>query len=122
MSWKLYTAEGEPLAHADCPMAVAVKEGRPVRGVTAQAERPDGTRVQFMPLPTPLHGDNGEVLGAVNMLIDVSDARRIADLKAQALRCRRLAESLNDRRAIAALTLMATEYDTRAQDMEQARD
>ena len=37
VSWKLYTTEGEPLAHESCPMAVAIRERRPVRGAEAIA-------------------------------------------------------------------------------------
>src|SRR6478609_4338739 len=43
-SWRLFTPNGTPLPHADCPMAVALREGRPVRGTEAIAERPDGIR------------------------------------------------------------------------------
>ena len=54
-------------------MAVALKTGRPVRGVEAVAERPDGMLVPFMPYPTPLHDASGKVIGAVNMLVDLTD-------------------------------------------------
>jgi PAS domain-containing protein len=70
VTWKLYTDDGEVLPHDCCPMAVAIRTGHPVRGVTAVAERPDGTRVNFLPFPTPVTGRDGEVIGAVNMLID----------------------------------------------------
>jgi PAS domain S-box-containing protein len=72
-SWKLYWPDGTPLAHADCPMAMALKEKRPIRGMEAIAERPDGTRVPFVPYPTPLYDQHGQMVGAVNMLVDVSD-------------------------------------------------
>src|SRR5579871_5570975 len=52
-SWRLFNSDGTPLAHADCPMAMAIKEQRPIRGVEAIAERPDGSRVPFLPFPTP---------------------------------------------------------------------
>src|SRR5690348_7683365 len=77
-SWKLFRPDGTPLAHADCPMAMALKERRPIRGVEAIAERPDGTRIPFIPYPTPLYDDNGRMVGAVNMLADISD-RKHAD-------------------------------------------
>ena len=121
VSWKLYTDDGETLPHSECPMATALPEKRPVRGVTALAERPDGTRVRFKPLPTPLLGEEGEVLGAVKMLLDVSDERQIAVFKAQAIRCRRLADDFNDRRTVATLHLMAAEYDAKAADLELQR-
>ena len=73
ITWRLYRPDGTPLPHDECPMAVALKTGRPVRGVEAVAERPDGTRVPFMPYPTPLHDAAGNLVGAVNMLVDLSE-------------------------------------------------
>jgi two-component sensor histidine kinase len=57
-------------------MAVALKENRPVRGEEAVAERPDGTRVPFMPYPTPLRDASGALVGAVNMLVDITERKR----------------------------------------------
>ena len=75
-SWKLYWSDGTPLPHDECPMALALKEKRPIRGMQAIAERPDGTRVPFAPYPTPLFDEAGVLVGAVNMLVDISDHRR----------------------------------------------
>jgi PAS domain S-box-containing protein len=72
VTWKLYWPDGRPLPHDQCPMAMALKEGRPVRGYEAIAERPDGTRVPFIPYPTPLRDAKGNIVGAINMLVDVS--------------------------------------------------
>jgi PAS domain S-box-containing protein len=76
VSWKLYWPDGTPLPHDQCPMAVALKEGRPVRGTEAVAERPDGTRVPFIPFPTPLYDASGKVVGAINMLVDISERKQ----------------------------------------------
>ena len=73
VTWRLYRPDGSLLPHDECPMAVALKTGRPVRGMEAVAERPDGTLVPFMPYPTPLHDASGNVIGAVNMLVDLTD-------------------------------------------------
>ncbi len=73
VTWRLYRPDGTPLPHDQCPMAVALKTGRPVRGMEAIAERPDGTLVPFMPYPTPLHDASGNVIGAVNMLVDLTE-------------------------------------------------
>jgi PAS domain S-box-containing protein len=75
VTWKLFSPDGMPLAHEDCPMAIALKENRPVRGVEAIAERPDGSRVQFAPYPTPLFDVSGTLIGGVNMLVDVTDRK-----------------------------------------------
>jgi PAS domain S-box-containing protein len=75
-SWKLFNPDGTSLAHADCPMAVALKENRAIRGAEAIAERPDGRRVPFAPYPTPLHDETGRLVGGVNMLIDLTERKR----------------------------------------------
>jgi len=72
VTWRLFRPDGNPLPHDQCPMAVALRENRPVRGMEAVAERPDGTRVPFIPYPTPLHDASGALIGAVNMLVDIS--------------------------------------------------
>jgi PAS domain S-box-containing protein len=83
-SWKLYWPDGTPMAHEQCPMAIALREQRIVRGMEAVAERPDGSMVHFIPYPTPLYDASGALMGAVNMLIDISDRKR-ADVHAQHL-------------------------------------
>jgi two-component sensor histidine kinase len=76
VTWKLYRPDGTFLPHDECPMAIALKEQRPVRGAEAIAERPDGTRVPFIPFPTPIRDANGRLVGAVNMLVDISERRQ----------------------------------------------
>jgi two-component system CheB/CheR fusion protein len=78
-SWKLFWPDGRPLPHGECPMAMAVKERRPVRGVEAVAERPDGSRVPFIPYPTLLYDASGRFVGAVNMLVDITERKRAED-------------------------------------------
>lgn len=85
-SWKLFWPDGTPLRHDECPMAVALKEDRAVRGMEAAAERPDGTRVTFIPHPTPLHDDSGRLVGAVNMLVDITDRKRAEEQQALLVR------------------------------------
>lgn len=72
-SWRLYWPDGRSLPHDECPMAVALRERRAVRGIEAMAERPDGTRVRFLPYPTPLHDATGRLTGAMNLLVDLTD-------------------------------------------------
>jgi PAS domain S-box-containing protein len=76
VTWKLFMPDGTPLPHDECPMAVALREGRAVRGAEAVAERPDGTRVPFIPFPTPLRDSFGRITGAINMLVDISERRQ----------------------------------------------
>jgi PAS domain S-box-containing protein len=75
-SWKLFWPDGREMPHDQCPMAMALKEGRAVHGMEAIAERPDGVRVPFVPYPTPIRDSSGRIIGAVNMLMDVSERKR----------------------------------------------
>ena len=52
-----------------------LKENRAVRGGQAIAERPDGSRVPFQAYPTPLRDDDGALIGAVNVLVDITERR-----------------------------------------------
>jgi PAS domain S-box-containing protein len=74
-SWRLYWPDGRPMRHDECPMAISLKEGRAVRGMEAVAERPDGSRVPFIPYPTPLKDASGKVIGAINLLMDISEQK-----------------------------------------------
>jgi PAS domain S-box-containing protein len=61
-------------------MAVALREKRPIRGMEAIAERPDGTRVPFIPYPTPLFDTEGVLIGAVNTLVDITERHQAEQL------------------------------------------
>lgn len=99
-SWKLYWPDGRPLPHDQCPMAITLKEGRAVRGIEAIAERPDGTRINFLPYPTPLRDASGRLTGAINLLIDITE--RHAD-EVHAARLAAIVETSDD--AIVSKTL-----------------
>lgn len=71
-SWRTYTMEGAVLPLDQCPMAVALRQGTPVRGVQALLERPDGTRIPFIPYPTPLRNAAGVMVAASNVLLRVT--------------------------------------------------
>lgn len=77
ISMKLYNPNGTPLPHDQCPMAIALKEGRQLLGAEAIAERPDGSRVWFTAHPTPLHDITGKLIGGINMLIDITERKRL---------------------------------------------
>jgi PAS domain S-box-containing protein len=91
ISWRLFTVDGTPMPHDQCPMARALAEDRPIRGEEAIAERPNGSRVHFQPYPTPLHDDAGTLIGAVNMLVDITERKR------DELELQRLSTALEER-------------------------
>ena len=61
------------------PMALALKEKRPIRGMEGIVERPDGTRIHFITHPTPLFDASGNLIGAVNMLVDITERKHVEE-------------------------------------------
>ena len=121
VTWKLYTTTGERMAHDQCPMADAIREQRVIRDNISNAESPDGTRVAFRPYPTPLFDENGVLVGAVNLLIDVT-AEQTDVLHEQADRCRRLAGVLYSRESNTVLNDMAQRFERTAADLKADND
>ena len=117
ITWEMHTPSDELIPPDCCPMATAIREKRPVRGEIFIAMRPDGSRRAFLPYPTPLFDEDGEVIGAINLLIDVS-AEQVAPLADQASRCRRLAGSISDRYTAQILRGMAAGYDRNSKALQ----
>lgn len=74
-SWKIYKTDGSNLSLDTCPMAITLKEGRALEGEEIIIERPDGVRVNVVVHPQPIFNSKGELNGAVNTLIDVTDKK-----------------------------------------------
>ena len=76
ISWRLYTSDGKPLAHERCPLAQALATDRQILAAEIVIERPDGVKIPVLAYPTPLHAPDGARIGAVNVLVDISDRKR----------------------------------------------
>ena len=77
-SFKLYTLDGIFIPpDENHPVAVCLKTGQSFRGVPARIERADGTNVIVEVNIDPFRDDNGNVVGAINVFMDVTD--RVAD-------------------------------------------
>ena len=73
-AWKIYEPDGvTPIDPEKCPMAEAVKAGKPVNGKIIILERPDGSKRIIQPHPEPIFNARGELTGAINMLVDITD-------------------------------------------------
>jgi len=79
VTWKLYRSDGAPLEHDQCPLAVALRDGRPISGEEAVAERPDGARIPFIAYATPMRDQAGTIVGAVNVLLDITERKQAED-------------------------------------------
>lgn len=75
-SLRIYTTDGTPILPDDCPMARTVKLGRPVDGEVLLLEQADGTMLHVLPCPRPLYDPAGNLEGAVNVLIDITNEKR----------------------------------------------
>ncbi len=89
-SYKLYTALGAPLAHDRCWMALALQYQTDYNGCEIMIERPDGSRVTALAHAAPLYDQYDAMRGAVNVLIDISEHKRIEAALTEADRTKNL--------------------------------
>ena len=74
--------EGAPIPRERSAAAIALAEKRPVHGVELLVIRADGSRRWVIPHADPLFDPEGRCIGAINVLVDVTEQRSTA----QALR------------------------------------
>ncbi|MFZ0588854.1 MAG: PAS domain S-box protein [Bryobacteraceae bacterium] len=75
-SYKMYWPDGTAMPLSECPMAVALKTKQSLWSVDAVIERPDGNRRHVLANPQLVHDSAGTLLGAVNILIDVTERKQ----------------------------------------------
>jgi two-component sensor histidine kinase len=75
-SFKLFSTDGSPIAHDQCWMALALKMDQEFNGREIVIERPDGQRLTVLAYANPIHDEAGTLLGAVNVLVDITDRKR----------------------------------------------
>jgi PAS domain S-box-containing protein len=83
-SFKLYAMDGSPIMHDQCWMALALKNNLEYDGHEIVIEHPDGKRLTALAHANPIHNEMGQLLGAVNVLVDISDRKRTEDALKQA--------------------------------------
>jgi diguanylate cyclase (GGDEF)-like protein/PAS domain S-box-containing protein len=75
-SFRLYAPDGSPIAHDRCWMALALETNQEYNEREIVVERPDGRRLTALAHANPIHDESGELLGAVNVLIDITGRKR----------------------------------------------
>jgi PAS domain S-box-containing protein len=78
-STKLYNILGEIVPPGECPMAKAIKLNRSIFGEEAMLEREDGTKINFIAFATPYYNENNQLLGAMNVMVDITDRKLIEE-------------------------------------------
>lgn len=84
--YRAYDSDGQPLDLEYSPMAMAIRTGNAVNGKEVTIEKPDGSRRKVMVHPTPTFDCEGEVAGAVNMLVDITAIREAESEREQLIR------------------------------------
>lgn len=75
--WKAYNIDGTPMVHEQSPMATALKDKKDITDVEIVIERPDGQIRNILLNPKPFINASGNVIGGVNMLIDITERKNI---------------------------------------------
>jgi PAS domain S-box-containing protein len=97
-SFKLLSPDGSPIAHDQCWMALALKMARGYNKREIVIERPDGQRFTALAHANPIHDESGKLIGAVNVLVDISDRKRAEEALSEIREAerRRIARDLHD--------------------------
>ena len=78
-SFRLMKVDGTPIEHDQCWMALALKNDREYNGEEIMIERPDGSRLIGLAHANPIHDDSGRMIGAVNVLVDITERKHAED-------------------------------------------
>src|SRR3989442_13383950 len=79
-SFRLFAPDGVALRHDQGWMALALKTEKTYTGQEIVIERPDGQRRTALAHASPIRDASGKVLGAVNVLIDITTRKRAEDV------------------------------------------
>jgi len=83
-SFRLYSPDGTPVPHDQCWMALALRDGKEYNGHEIMIERPDGSRWTALAHANPIYDETGEIAGAVNVLVDITDRKEAENLLREA--------------------------------------
>src|ERR1700730_12737039 len=83
-SFKMHRPNGAFMPHDQCPMAEVLSGKIPeARDAEVQIERPDGSRVTVIVNIRPLKNERGEILGAINCFVDITERKQAEAVRAR---------------------------------------
>ncbi len=74
-TWKAFDKDGNYLPPEKCPVAMVLK-GEEAFQTEIIIERPDGSRRNIILHPQPILDEHGQIDGAVNMLLDITEQKK----------------------------------------------
>ncbi len=99
-SFKLFSLDGSLIVHEQCWMALTLRENKAYNGHEIVIERPDGSHCTVLAYANPIHDELGTLIGAVNILVDITERERVDEKRSKLLarerEARGEAETLNE--------------------------
>ena len=74
-SFRILASDGTPIPLSECPMAQAIKTGKPSHNEEVVIERPDGSRISARLNIDCLYDEHGRLYGAINAFQDITDSK-----------------------------------------------
>jgi len=78
-SFRLFDRDGNAVDRDDCWMARALRDGKEYIGEEVVIERPNGSRLNVLAHANPFFDEQGQVIGAVNMLVDITKREHLEE-------------------------------------------
>ena len=78
---QIFSGDGTPLTHDNSWMARAIRENREFGGHEVVIGREDGTRVTVLAHASALRDEVGNVIGGVNVLVDIDERQRAQEIQ-----------------------------------------
>ena len=78
-AFQIRQTDGTPVPHEKCLMATTLKDRQSAIGAEGVVERPDGTRRSVLCHISPLWDAKGQILGAVNVMLDITERKRMEE-------------------------------------------
>jgi len=85
-SFRMFATDGTPTPHDECWMALTLRNNRAFNKQEVVVERPDGSRCIVLAHANPIYDEAGRLVGAVNILVDITERKLAEDEEREASR------------------------------------